>query len=639
MWYNRFEDFMARERKSGLKDKEFKSVMNNVYHVNEIKRIIVDPELDVQYRQTVVATLGGEFAAMLGAIIGLLFPVNTPMMILAVLAMLQTPLVFVLMGIVIKEKDGAVSKYVATALLILELPIIYCFSGGADGPGLFWFLFTILIASLVCPRKQAIIEVTAAILIQLTTMSVVWIKPELVLPVDKAYARNNTIISCFAIAVSIFAILYLQKALSNANDRYLKQLKSDTEAQNRELTDTKEELVAQNEEITAINEELKDTTDKMATMLEDNQKALDQQRRFTAMLNHELRNPLNGIMGHLQLQLMNDDIPLFFRKGLEDSYNLTETMLQTVNDILDFSKMQEGKFEIINSDFELNEVIHNIHTIFDEAANKKGLKLVYNVPGNEYTLNSDGIRIQQIIVNLMSNSIKYTQEGKVTFEAEVDEAESMLNIRISDTGRGMTEDEVAYIFEPYKRFDLENNKKIQGTGLGMSIVKNLMDQLDGIIRIDSEVGKGTTFILSIPVVINMVMFERKKQEENLSIDLTGKVVLAVDDDSTNLKILTMFLDKTGAVVVTAKNGKNALDIIENEECRIDAIVTDNLMPEMTGYELKLYMNENHINIPAIVLSGNTDQESIEKFKSAGFDGILPKPVIHKALVKALRGVF
>lgn len=627
---------MTKTKPDALKNKKFKSVANNVYHIPELRRMIVDPEIDVQYRQTVVATIGGEFAAMSGAIIGLIASVNIPMSILAILAALQTPLVFVILGIIIGEKDGHYAKYIATLLYILELPIIFCFSGGYNGPGLYWFLFSVMIASLVCPRREAFLEVIIACVIQLATLIITKIRPELIFSVNPDNARINSVLSVFAISIAIFVILYLQKSLSNANSEYLQKLKAETDSQNRELIDTKEELIANNEEITAINEELLETSSKLSASLDEKQRALEQQRRFTAMLNHELRNPLNGIMGHLQLQLMNDELPLFYKKELQDSYILTESMLQTVNDILDFSKMQEGKFEIIEADFGLNDIIHNIHTIFDEVASNKGLNLVYDTPEHEYTLFSDGIRIQQIIVNLMSNSVKYTEKGKVSLEINVDEDNSSLDIRISDTGRGMTEDEVAYIFEPYKRFDLEQNKKIQGTGLGMSIVKNLMDQLDGVIKIQSTPGQGTSFILSIPVVINKVTFIKKVASDNLAIDLTGKVILAVDDDSINLKILTMFLDKTSAVVITAKNGREALNIVESGECKIDCIVTDNLMPEMTGCDFKMYMNQYGIRIPTIVLTGNTDPESIEKFKSLGFDGILPKPVIHNSLISCLK---
>lgn len=612
-------------------------IINNVYNKVQLRQIINNPELPVQFRQTVVASTGGEIGAILAGIIGLIFPVNTPMMILAIWAALQTPVIFALLGVIIKENDGAIAKYFATGMLILELPIIYCFSGGYEGPGLFWYLFAVLIATLVCPRKHALIEVACATVIQITIMIIAWKKPEIVFAVNPQMVKLNTLFSCFAIAVAIFLILYLQKALSKANDTYLRALKADVDEQNRELQETKEELIAQNEEVTAINEELRETSEKLSNMLDENRRAFDQQLRFTAMLNHELRNPLNGIMGYLQLQLLDTRIPEQFKRGIQDSYTLTESMLQTVNDILDFSKMQEGKFEIVRADFGLNDVIHNIHTIFDEMAENKGLGLVYNVPEKEYTLFSDGIRIQQIIVNLMSNAVKYTQRGKVTLEVDVDEVESSLNIRISDTGRGMTPDEVSYIYEPYKRFDLENNKKIQGTGLGMSIVKNLMDQLDGIIRIDSEYGRGTTFIISIPVAINKVAtVNKKKADDNVEIDLSGKVILAVDDDSINLKILTMVLYKTNAIVISAKNGREALNIVELGDYKIDCIVTDNLMPEMTGYELKQYMNEHDIKIPSIVLTGATDAESVEQFKSVGFDGILAKPVIHGALFKQLK---
>lgn len=134
--------------------------------------------------------------------------------------------------------------------------------------------------------------------------------------------------------------------------------------------------------------------------------------------------------------------------------------------------MQEGKFDIVESDFYLKDVLNNIKAMFDSQAIAKGLKVVYTAPEKNYNIHSDGIRIQQIIANLMSNSIKYTKEGFVSLDLQISDSE--LHMDISDSGKGMTSEELAFIFEPYKRFDLENNTKIQGTGLGMCIVQSLV---------------------------------------------------------------------------------------------------------------------------------------------------------------------
>lgn len=240
----------------------------------------------------------------------------------------------------------------------------------------------------------------------------------------------------------------------------------------REIENSRDELEASNEEIIAINTNLLDTTDQLNELLKEKDREMKSQQRFTAMLNHELRNPLNGIMGNLQVSLMDETISEKSRKNAKEMYALAESMLQTVNDILDFSKMQEGKFDIVESDFYLKDVLNNIKAMFDSQAIAKGLKVVYTAPEKNYNIHSDGIRIQQIIANLMSNSIKYTKEGFVSLDLQISDSE--LHMDISDSGKGMTSEELAFIFEPYKRFDLENNTKIQGTGLGMCIVQSLV---------------------------------------------------------------------------------------------------------------------------------------------------------------------
>lgn len=589
-----------------------------------------NPELDTDFRSSGVAMMTAQLAEMLAAVIATVLQLGSNVTHLTYVLVLQTPLVFLVCGLLFKEKSQKVSVYVSCVLLALELPVLYCSTGGVEGPGLLWFMFSFLLFSVMLPYRHAMIVIALDVVCFTATAIITKMNPDLVYPMKQETIRLNMWLSATDIAIATALIVFFQKIITDANEAYLKKLQKDVSEKNAELVASQEELMTSNEEMIAINEDLSNMTKQLNATLEAERVANEQQKRFTAMLNHELRNPLNGIMGYLQMRISDPEIPDDIKRGVKDTYSLAENMLQTVNDILDFSKMEEGKFEIVKTNFFLNDLIHNLHVIFDGQARGKGLNLDFNVPKRSYEITTDGVRLQQVFSNLLSNSVKYTNEGSVTVTISLNAKENengTLQVRIKDTGKGMTEEELLYIYEPYKRFDMENNKKIQGTGLGMCIVKNLVEGLEGKIEVKSEVGKGTEFIVEVPTVVCSIDKEREDVITDASkIDFSGKTILCADDDGVNIRVLNAFLRKGNAKVVLAKNGKDALDLIQSGKYEIDLLITDNRMPEMSGTELKAEMNRLGIQLPAIVLTGATDHDSVETFKEVGFDAILEKPI-------------
>lgn len=433
--------------------------------------------------------------------------------------------------------------------------------------------------------------------------------------------------------------------LSNTRYKYGRS-NYEYEVQNERLIEEKsaqnEELEAQNEELIAINEELNDMTEKLSKALDDLEKSTAAQKLFTHSMNHELRAPLNGIIGTIQVMQMKNDLSDSDKDNLDQCMAMSKTLLNMVNDLLDFAKMDAGEFEVLPAPFDLHDVIKNIEGTFKHQAENKGLKLNFSIPDDmPCGLYGDDLRIQQIIANIVSNGVKYTDRGAVTLNASYEK--DVLQLVISDTGQGMSEESLKDLFVPYKRIAEDKNKKIQGTGLGMTIVMNLVNKMEGSIDVDSTLGEGTTFTVKIPSKItdesnkwgtNSEKDKSKPVEDSTC--LQGKNILYVDDAKINLSILEKLLSDTGINMTTIKSAEEGLKLaIENT---YDVIIVDHMMPEMSGPELLDAIrskSELNKNTPVIVFTGNVYDGIEREYFEMGFAGYMCKPVIKEELLKLL----
>lgn len=413
------------------------------------------------------------------------------------------------------------------------------------------------------------------------------------------------------------------------------QLIEETSAQN-------EELEAQNEELIAINQELNDTTEKLVKALDDLEKSTAAQKLFTNSMNHELRAPLNGIIGTIQVMQMKEDLSEADKNYLEQCMLMSRSMLNIVNDLLDYAKMDAGEFEIISAPFDLHDVVKNIEGLFKNQAENKGLKLNIVIPDNmPCGLYGDDVRIQQILANVVSNGVKYTDSGAVTLEASFEK--DILQFVISDTGQGMSEESLEDLFVPYKRIAESKNKKIQGTGLGMTIVMNLINKMEGSIDVDSTLGEGTTFTIKIPSRITDENNVWNNRSENMNakafVDTTclqGKSLLYVDDTKINLLIVEKLLSETGINVTTTTSAVDGLNLIM--ENQYDVVLVDHMMPEMSGPEMLKEIrakSELNSNTPVIIFTGNVHEGIEGEYKEMGFAGYICKPVMKDALFELL----
>lgn len=360
---------------------------------------------------------------------------------------------------------------------------------------------------------------------------------------------------------------------------------------------------------------------------------------FLSLMSHEIRTPINAILGMNEMILKesdNDNITEF----AEDINGSGQLLLSLVNDILDFSKIESGKMDLVEGEYSLAAMIHDIKVMAFGRLKDKNLEFELNAaPNMPSVLKGDERKVRQIIINLMTNAIKYTDSGSVRLDirARINEDTGMatLAIVVADTGRGISKENQEKLFGAFTRVDEVRNHGIEGTGLGLSITKKFVELMGGTIRLNSEYGKGSTFtvVLDQAIVdatpIGELTDERhsvKQTREDL-VNYTGRHILAVDDMPLNLKLFNLFLKDTGMEIDIAESGAVAIELCRRN--KYDLVFLDFMMPEMDGIEClnKLRSDEENLNkdVPVIVMTADAVAGAHDGYIAAGFTDYISKP--------------
>jgi CheY-like chemotaxis protein/HPt (histidine-containing phosphotransfer) domain-containing protein len=368
---------------------------------------------------------------------------------------------------------------------------------------------------------------------------------------------------------------------------------------------------------------------KQAKKIAEDAKRLQEQ--FLANMSHEIRTPMNGIQGMTDLLL---DTSLTekqhdFAKTIKRS---TDNLVVIINDILDFSKIKAGKLTIEKIDFDLKEVIENITAVFSHRVKEKNLNFSVNVgEGIPSTLKGDPYRLNQILVNLIGNAIKFTHEGRVNVTIALHEKNDSgitLNFSISDTGIGIKNDMISEVFESFTQASVETSRKYGGSGLGLAITKQLLEMQNGKISVDSKINKGTTFYFSIPFGYsksNHQLSPKGKKLKDYHGFLEGKKFLVAEDNRVNQKVIENVLQKAGAIADIANNGLEAINYLKGKR-DYDIIIMDLQMPEMDGYAATKYIrNVMNIRIPIIAMTASALKGEKSKCIEMGMNDYLTKP--------------
>ena len=392
--------------------------------------------------------------------------------------------------------------------------------------------------------------------------------------------------------------------------------------------------------------------EKEIELTEDQQKRIealnDAQNRFFSSMSHEIRTPINTIIGLNEMTLREKNLS---EEVVENSLTIqsaSKMLLALINDILDLSKIQSKQMKLTEAQYETSVILSEVVNLLWNRAKEKGLQFNIHVGENiPSMLYGDEMRVKQVIINLLTNAIKYTSEGSVTLTVDGDKINSnTFNLRISveDTGQGIRKENIAYLFDTFKRLGGAENKAIEGTGLGLTITKQLVELMNGQITVDSVFTKGSTFRVVIPQKIMSetplnfkTITEEKRSLENYeqAFEAPDAHVLIVDDNDMNRMVCRKLLRDTLVQVDVAASGKECLE--KTAQIEYDAIFMDHEMPDMDGIEtLRRIRNQKgglcH-NTPVIALTANAGSDRNAFYLDHGFQAYLAKP-IHGALLEA-----
>ena len=383
-------------------------------------------------------------------------------------------------------------------------------------------------------------------------------------------------------------------------------------------------------------------------------KAEDASLAKTSFLNnmsHDIRTPMNVILGYAQLmenELNGKDIPeaLEHLEKLQQSGNL---LLSIINNVLDMARIESGRMEIDENYCRIEDVWKSLFAVFDEKARKKNISLHYTMNVEHEHVLTDVTKVKEILVNILSNAIKYTPAGGSVMvyvdELPCDESGYMIvRIRISDTGIGMSRDYLTKIFEAFTREKNTTKSKIAGTGLGMSIVKNYVDLLGGTIDVESELGKGSTFTVTLKHRIADERYYVKKHIEEIETGseiLEGRNILLAEDNDLNAEIAEAILKRAGLTIERVENGIQCVNrILEMPAGTYDMIFMDIQMPEMDGYKatqaIRNLTDKDKACIPIIAMTANAFAEDKRKTMEAGMNAHLSKPLNVPELMDTIR---
>lgn len=374
---------------------------------------------------------------------------------------------------------------------------------------------------------------------------------------------------------------------------------------------------------------------------------------FLTNMSHEIRTPINGIMGMNSLLLRQiDTLPR--EKIAEYAGNMqraSRTLLAIVNDILDISKIESGKMELLCEGYELASLINDCYTIVASNCKKKNLDLYMEIDENlPSILYGDDVRIRQVVNNFLSNAVKYTKRGHVILKisySRIDEENINLRIDVKDSGIGIQKKDMENLFQNFTRLEEHKNRNIEGTGLGLSLTKRLVDMMHGEVQVESQYGEGSTFTAIIPqkVICEDGIGDMKQIFENYELSVgammpvpqfAGAHILVVDDMEMNRIVAKEMLLQTGAIVDVAGSGEEGLTLMKEQH--YDLIFMDQMMPDMDGiatFEEMKRMNHQNKTTPVIAMTANAVKGAKEMYLQHGFADYISKPIFEEKMWKIL----
>lgn len=491
------------------------------------------------------------------------------------------------------------------ALCFIVFPAMFFTSGGINGGATVYFSLNIIYTCIMFQGRMMYFSLLVDILADIMVYGLAYHFPELVMPLDgKEAVFLDSMYSVIVVGVAVGIMLKLHiNAYANQRNTVEQQ---------------KEELV----------------------------KAVQSKDRFFASMSHEIRTPINTIMG-LNEMIIRDSEEVETIEYAEDVRNASKMLLSLVNDILDMTQMEMGKMEIISSEYSTIELLNELVNMIRVQADKK--KLAFNLDFDSTLprgLYGDKKRIQQILINILNNAVKYTEKGSITFSVKVEERKDenvKLLFSVQDTGVGIRKEDMAGLFDLFNRVDVVKNHTVEGSGLGLAITKQLTDLMGGELSVDSVYMKGSIFTVvlcqqivdstEIGVVERARTSKNQKEAYQQLFEAPEAKILIVDDNIINIKVASKLLEKTRVQLDFAYSGRQCLEKTQNHF--YDIILLDHIMPEMDGIETitQIRKQENGLCRDTIIIAmtANVKNDAVHFYRQYGFDMYVEKPIVGEKL--------
>lgn len=522
------------------------------------------------------------------------------------LIMMFLMIVLVLLN-VYPQKIGLWSAIVTIPINFVFLPYQFLVaSGGGIKSGMpIWLTFGILLVFLMTEGIYFKILLPLTLLVNIGMVGFAFRHPEIVTEVmQRKYYYNDNLIAMLVVGCAVGFVLKYQKMVQ----------KRQTEEIEKAM------LAAEQEKLNA-------------------QKANQAKSNFLTNMSHDIRTPMNAIVGMTDIARFNIDDKEKVRECLQVINASSTQLFQLLNNVLDMSEIETKGIKLKEIPFNLEELIDNLEMVLLQSAKSKKLELQFSCDIKNRNLIGDTVRLRQVLMNIIGNSIKFTPaDGKVTVRVkqtdnEIDDYANFI-LEIEDTGIGMSQEFIdKMIYRRFEREDGQTVKKTEGNGLGMSITKSIADAMGATIQIQSKKGEGSKFTIYLRMKIDQESKNaiRKEKDGSISFDATGKKILVVEDNEINMEIIKGILERTNANIVCAWSAEEALEFIDNEDKDFfDLILMDIQLPGMDGYSatrsIRCMAREEAMSVPILAMTANAFAQDVEKALDSGMNAHIAKPI-------------
>lgn len=487
--------------------------------------------------------------------------------------------------------------YVVTIIMIFLMMFPYLFfkSGGYKGGMVSFYIFGILFTVFMLEGKVMFFTAFMEMAVYIATIMIAYQNPQMVVwfSSEKEVVMDLLIGFC-ASSISVAAVMYLHFRMYNKQQEILEEARIEAQSANKAKS------------------------------------------AFLANMSHEIRTPINVMLGMNEMILRESESEEIrqYAKSIERSGGY---LISLINNILDISRIESGKMEIEEGKYELRQLLDEVMLIAEKQAEQKSLKmnLIFDKTLPAYLI-GDVIHIKQILLNLINNAVKYTKEGQIDIKVSKNAEETKLIFEVKDTGIGIKEENLPILFDAFMRVDSKKNKKIKGTGLGLAIAKQLVEQMDGMIWVESVYGKGSSFFVQFPMKkvsdgkISNVEWKETDERKRRSFVAPRAKILIVDDNPENLMVTRSLLKRTAVFVDTAASGEECVHKVRQNI--YDLILLDYMMPQMDGIDtLRELKKDVQFHIPVIALTADVTKGIEQTFLREGFCAYLSKPVMWSKL--------